>query len=90
MNCKPKDLAFVVRDSFGHGCDVIGTPVEVVESFKTELAHRDAWTLKKWFKCRSCGETFIAMYDADLQPIRGDRSATPSATDIKITDEALA
>lgn len=91
MNCQPKDLALVVRDTYGlSGCNFIGTPVEVTESFTTAFFGRTAWYLKHQIRCQGCGAVLDAMYDADRQPIRGLPVGEPTATRIDTPDEVTA
>lgn len=92
MNCKSRDLAIVMRDTGGVDCFrlLIGTPIRVEASFQTPFGH-DAWTYSgPRLRCPRCDALVLAFLDADLQPIRGQRADTPSATEIMKTDEALA
>jgi hypothetical protein len=76
MNCQPNDLAFIVRNTTGDGCveRLIGTPLTVESHFKTQVENRDAWTMRGGFlRCPSCRGVFLAVLDADLQPMRGQR-----------------
>lgn len=92
MNCQSRDLAIVVRDTYGAKCigHLIGTPVEVVDTFTSMLFGRLAWNLKSGVKCRNCGYVLLAMYDADLQPIRGPRAGVVIGTHADKPEEVTA
>lgn len=66
MNCKPGDLAVIVRRTSGAPIENIGAVVEV-----TEFAGNGFW----WVKCsrmlkNQWGDGIGCCADADLQPIR--------------------
>jgi len=92
MNCQPNDLAFVVRDTTESGCvaNLIGTPVRVEQHFKAAESGRDAWLLRRNLKCPCCGESLFALYDADLQPVRGLPASAASTRDARAPEEAVA
>lgn len=92
MNCEPKDMAIVVRDTYGLSCTgrMIGTPVTVDSSFTTEFFGRAAWRLRTGVTCPGCGNVLLAMYDADLQPIRGQSRGVSSDTRIDRPEEVTA
>lgn len=91
MNCKPGDLAVVVRNAYAvFGCNYIGTPVEVTIPYKTEIFGLDAWKLRHSVKCPGCGAMLDAMYDADLQPIRGQRAGIEDSMRIEKPEEVIA
>lgn len=91
MNCKPGDLAMVVRNVYAvFGCNYIGTPVEVTIPYKTEIFGLDAWKLRHRVKCPGCGVMLDAMYDADLQPIRGPRVGADEPARIDKPEEVTA
>ena len=90
MNCKENDLAIIVRDTYRHGCDLIGATVQVETPLTLPVSGRQAWTLKGWVKCRACGNSFTAMYDADLQPIRGTPVGARDSMPIEKPEEVTA
>jgi hypothetical protein len=93
VNCKPNDLAIVVRDTFGSSCmrNLIGTPVTVETAFKTANSGLDAWTLRSGpIRCPSCGGVFIGLLDADLQPINGQRADADDSTRVEEPEEVTA
>lgn len=90
MNCKPNDLALVVRNTSGLDCQdsVIGSPVVVDHLVQHPLG--PVWVIKGRMHCRSCGSRFLAFLDADLQPLRppgvaGSTSAgSPVSSDARV------
>lgn len=85
MNCKPNDLAIIVRNVLRGDCmdNMIGTPIKVVDLlFSDLLGHGPAWTYSgKFLRCSNCGSKFIGFLDADLQPLRG----TPVTDEVHVT-----
>lgn len=72
MNCKPNDLAIIVRNTAHFGCmyHMIGTPLKVTDTFDGAVG--PAWSYRgKYLSCPSCGSQFVGFLDADLQPLRG-------------------
>lgn len=68
--CKPGDLAMVVRNSRGldHIDFFIGTPLQVEYQLNTPLG--PAWSFTgRPLRCQ-CGGNLIGFLDADLQPLR--------------------
>lgn len=80
MNCKPGDLAMVVRSSSGHECirKAIGSPVRVVSllDFGGQDVVGPGWLLFETIACPGCGRPLGAMLDRDLQPLRADDTPT--------------
>lgn len=73
MNCKPDDLAMVVRNVRETGCDssLIGTPIKVVTLFESVAG--PAWLYSgPMLRCPRCGNQIFAFLDANLQPLRGN------------------
>jgi hypothetical protein len=87
VNCKPNDLAIIVRNTMRSSCMdyMIGTPLKVVDLlFSDMLGHGPAWTYQgKYLACRNCGSQFIGFLDADLWPLRGQ----PADQEIHVTSE---
>lgn len=85
MNCKPGDLALLVRNTSGLRCmgNVIGAPVRV-----TELAYADiflfgpAWRYESALHCPNCHRRILVLLDADLLPLRPDGLEGESPTQI--------
>lgn len=86
MNCKPNDIAMVVRDTTAIGCvgHMIGTPIETEHLIDTWMG--PAWSFKgPPLRCPGCGSGFVAFFDADLQPLRPgpDKADTSDSQDVR-------
>ncbi|HWH83216.1 MAG TPA: hypothetical protein VNU71_13375 [Burkholderiaceae bacterium] len=71
MNCKPNDVAMVVRNTSRLSCvgSLIGTPVEVVAL--NQHSYGPVWRFKgPALRCGYCGTRITGLLDADLQPLR--------------------
>lgn len=73
MNCRPNDLAMVVRSTSGLSCltNVIGSPVRVT-SLRTRNAfgYGPAWDYGAPLRCPKCQRRIDFLLDTDLQPLR--------------------
>ena len=79
MNCKPDDLAMVVRNVRGTACDgnLIGTPIRVTSLFESHVG--PAWLYSgEMLRCPGCGNQIFAFLDANLQPLRGPCQSSAS------------
>jgi hypothetical protein len=87
MNCKPNDLALIVRNTTHSSCIeyMIGTPLKVTDLLFTDmLGYGPAWEYQgKYFRCPNCGSKFIGFLDADLWPLRGQ----PTDEEVHVTSE---
>ena len=78
MNCKPGDLAIIVRDGFGERMGIrtcfanfIGFTVQVDRVVAEGDPIGPVWQLKgRPLDCPGCGDKFSVAYDCELQPIR--------------------
>lgn len=83
MNCKPGDVAYVVRSTSPLDCfrTAIGSPLEVTTALETPFGI--AWKYKgRALRCANCGSYFAACLDADLQPTRPAPPADETPTEI--------
>ena len=83
MNCKPQELAMVVRNVLNVTCDdnMIGTPIKVTVSFDSVVG--PAWLYSgPMVKCPNCGGAVFAFLDANLQPLRPPPSATETVREV--------
>lgn len=91
MNCKPNDLAVLVRNTMGVPCldKNIGATVEVVSSFHGAFSGAPAWKLKHRIHCVNCGKHFTSLYDADLHPLRPAPPQTATTTDVGLGEREV-
>ncbi|MFW9777114.1 hypothetical protein, partial [Brucella melitensis] len=70
MNCKPDDVAVLVRNTRNDTCfgANIGAFVEVDSVIGIHSRQGAVWMLKRPIQCLGCGHPLGAMLDADLQP----------------------
>jgi hypothetical protein len=83
MNCKPNELAMVVRNVLNATCDdnMIGVPIKVTSSFDSVVG--PAWLHSgPMVKCPNCGQPVFAFLDANLQPLRPPPSAAETVREI--------
>jgi hypothetical protein len=74
MNCKPNDLALIVRSTSGFRCisNVIGSPVQVSELRSVDtFGYGPSWFYRGALRCPNCKRELAYLLDADLQPLRG-------------------
>jgi hypothetical protein len=84
MNCKPNDVAMIVRNVHRMLClsSLIGTYVEVESLHSTGMPF---WNLKRpSMACRGCGFRFTLLADADLQPLRPPTGAVEVIIDASV------
>jgi hypothetical protein len=85
MNCKPGDLAMVVRSVSGHGCvsKVIGSPVQLARLDSVDLfGFGPSWRHSSQLRCPGCHRRIAILLDADLQPLRPPPQTTETPTEI--------
>lgn len=73
MNCKPGEIAMLVRSTSGHGCvkKSIGTPVHLTQLFSSDLfGYGPAWEFRGRLMCPGCKREIVMLLDCDLQPMR--------------------
>jgi hypothetical protein len=74
MNCKPGELAMIVRNTMRWGClqHVIGSPIKVTQiSVPDVCGFGPAWRYSGPFlRCPNCNSPLFGILDADLQPLR--------------------
>lgn len=92
MNCKPGDLAIIVRDAFGELIGVrtcfanfIGFTVQVDHVAGEEASIGPIWELKGGpLVCPGCGDKFSVAYDCELRPIRPPSLDKSAPVDVSI------
>ena len=72
MNCKPGEVAMIVRNSTRHRCldHLVGTPIETTVPYPHARFDAPLWQYKgRYLRC-ACGNEVEALLDRDLQPMR--------------------
>lgn len=87
MNCRPNDLAVLVRNTQNLYCMQAQMGLVLRVGIPVQTPDGPAWMRRGRVMCRLCG-AFDVFLDADLQPIRGD--APPDETVRDIIEEITA